>query len=105
MAFSEDDRAKIKAEWETHLKQQPRANTGAWFKRVTGQILKDKEGASKVGLARNYAFRCREKADLQIVESRQAMALELSTMIVQSLGLPATRALKVMEAKTGGTAE
>jgi len=60
MAFSEDDRAKIKAEWETHLKQQPRANTGAWFKRVTGQILKDKEGASKVGLARNYAFRCRE---------------------------------------------
>lgn len=105
MKFSEDDRAKIKAEWETHLKQQPRANAGVWFKRVSGEILKDKEGASKVGLARNYAFRCREKGNLQIFESREVMALELSDMIVRSLKLPATRALKVMEAKTGGTAE
>jgi predicted ATPase len=105
MTFSEDDRAKIKAEWETHLKQKPQANTGAWFKRVSGQVLKDKEGASKVGLARNYAFRCREKPDLQIAEPRQVMALDLCAIIVQSLKLPATRALKVMEANASGTAE
>jgi hypothetical protein len=102
MAFSEDDKKKVKEEWDAHLKQQLAANTGAWFKKVSGQVLKDRERASKVGLARNYAFPCREKPTLTIVELRQTMALELSLKIIQLLELPATRAPKVIEAKTVG---
>lgn len=103
MAFSDDDKKRVKDEWDAHLKQQSAASTGAWFKKVSGQVVRDKEGASKVGLARNYAFRCREKPALTIVELRQAMALELSLKIVQLLELPATRAPKVIETKTGRT--
>jgi predicted ATP-dependent endonuclease of OLD family len=101
VAFSEDDKKRAKGEWDAHLKQ-PQTNTGAWFKRISGEFLKDKEGASKVGLARNYAFRCREKPVLKIVDLRQAMALELSLKIVRSLELPATRAPEVIETKSGG---
>ena len=104
MAFSDDDKKKVEEDWDTHLKQQSATSTGAWFKKVSGQVLKDKEGASKVALARNYAFRCREKPTLTVVELRQAMALELSLKLAQLLELPATRAPKVIEAKTSADA-
>jgi len=99
--FSDDDKKKVKDDWDAHL-MQPGGNTGAWFKKTSGLVLKDKEGASKVGLARNYAFRCREKSTLDIAEPRETMALELSTKMVQLLELPATRAPKVIELKAAG---
>ncbi len=33
MAFSDDDKKKVKDEWDAHLKQQSAASTGAWFKK------------------------------------------------------------------------
>lgn len=72
-------------------------NAGAWFKQLSASISQADE-ASKVALARNYAFLSRDH-DLSVGPSdeRLQMAKPLIDQIVSSLKLPSLRAKQAIE--------
>lgn len=74
-------------------------NAADWFKEVSTKLVKSE--ASKVALARNYAFHCREKLDFTPDESRKAKPLKLCQDLIVALSLPGTRAKRVIETSAG----
>ena len=89
--------ARITTAWQAQI-AAPKGRTADWFKELAKDILKNKEGASKVALARSYAFLCREKLDVTIEESRKPHAVTLCAQIIEALSLPGTKAKHVIEA-------
>jgi len=69
---------------------------GKWFKDTSKHFLK-KEEASKVALARTYAFKCRD-IELAVPEGvARELALALCKRIAEELSLPSIRAKKAIE--------
>lgn len=72
------------------------SNAGRWFKELSKQLLEDE--ASKVALARNYAFLCRDKDPLPAADpKRLSQARQLCEQITTQLGLPKVAAEKDVE--------
>ena len=86
----------ISESWRTHLRE-PKTHTADWFKTIAKELLKNKDGASKVALARNYAFRCREKLDVNPSVTRKPRGISLCRDVVTALKLPGTRAKQMLE--------
>jgi len=91
----ENLRTEINEKWEAH-RLNPEKTTGRWFQEIAKSIVKSE--VSKVALARNYVFRCRDQ-DLPPVNGEGASRqLELCRKIIEELGLPGLRASKEMVA-------
>jgi predicted ATP-dependent endonuclease of OLD family len=70
-------------------KQQP--NAGKWFKEMCIEVME--EEASKVALARNYAFLCRERSkDTTPEPKRLALAISLCHQVISTLKVPSVKA-------------
>jgi predicted ATP-dependent endonuclease of OLD family len=96
--FTVEFEQDITASWREHLKNNGK-NCGEWFKKISIKVLdnKNKDGASKVALARNYAFLCREKLDAPLAASRTERSIELCSGIIKAVSLPGTKAPQVIE--------
>jgi predicted ATP-dependent endonuclease of OLD family len=74
-------------------KKEGAGNTGRWFKELSKQILGKQGEASKVALARNYVFHCREREQETKVEENHAI-LPVVREITATLELPRIKATK-----------
>ncbi len=91
-----DLRGQIAAKWE-ESKDVEGITRGKWFKDTAKSFL-DGEEASKVALARTYAFRCREKNGTPIEGIDREVALALCNSIAKELALPSIKAKEIIEA-------
>lgn len=91
-----DFETTVRDDWQSHA-TEPKKHTADWFKELSKKLLGNKDGASKVALARNYAFRCREKLDVAPAAARIAPAVSLAQGIAKALKLPGTKAQRVIE--------
>jgi hypothetical protein len=89
-----DFTAQLCAKWD-EAKNSEQTTRGKWFKDVSKKFL-DGEEASKVALARNYAFRCREKSQMPVDGDDTQFALKICKEISDKLKLPTIRAKKVV---------
>jgi hypothetical protein len=94
----------IAESWRTHL-AAPKTHTADWFKTTAKELLKNKDGASKVALARNYAFRCREKLDVSALATRKPRGISLCKEILSALKLPGTKAKPILAITNPSVAE
>ena len=85
----------VKTAWTAHCKK-PETNTGMWFNEIAKTHLGG-ETASKVVLARTYAFLCREDADFEPDADRINKALNLCQDISTRLAIPKLRAEAKLE--------
>jgi predicted ATP-dependent endonuclease of OLD family len=93
-----DLRTQISVKWAGGLAQEG-ITRGKWFKDTSRHFLKNEE-ASKVALARTYAFHCREKNLPPPEGVSRELALELCKKIAGELTLPSIKARQTIEAKT-----
>ncbi|MEP7365721.1 MAG: AAA family ATPase [Acidobacteriota bacterium] len=85
---------EVRKSWKEHS-EKPEKSAGKWFKELSKKFVGDE--ASKVALARIYAFACRDAVDLEVDEVRVAKALELCERIAKHLDIPRLKAEKVFE--------
>ena len=93
-----DLKDQLSKKWDEHQGRK-RDTTGKWFKDASKAFL-NKEDASKVALARNYAFRCREERQTTPPEETREAAVELAKQIINELKLPSINATKAIEDET-----
>jgi hypothetical protein len=91
-----DVKAQISVKWE-EAKAVEGVTRGKWFKDTSKHFLNKKE-ASKVALARTYAFKCREAALAAPEGGDRELALALCKDIAQKLGFPSLKAKQAIEA-------
>ena len=99
--MSPDVEKDIRDSWRDHI-ETPTANTGKWFKEISKKHVGGE--ASKVALARSYAFACRDKLDIKPDDERRLKALKLCRQIAEKLGVPRLRAQRIVESPTADTA-
>ena len=93
----EDLKDRIQKAWTVH-EASTTQNAGKWFKDFSKELLLKKGEASKVALARNYAFRCRAEEQQEYDAVQGTAALEICKEIAAKLGLPSIKAKQVVEA-------
>jgi hypothetical protein len=81
--------ADIEKSWKEQLGLKNRT-TGRWFKEFSKKLLGDE--ASKIALARNYAFACRENPDLKANSERYEFAKSIADNVIEELKVPPMRA-------------
>jgi energy-coupling factor transporter ATP-binding protein EcfA2 len=95
-----DSQAVIEAQTQTPAVPEDKTerNAGSWFKQLSAELL-DGSGASKVALARNYAFFSRERDVKEGLDAKRfQQAKTLLEQVVSTLKLPNVKAKKAIEA-------
>jgi predicted ATP-dependent endonuclease of OLD family len=91
-----DFKEQLLADW-TAAKDSKETTRGKWFKDTSRKFLNNEE-ASKVALARNYAFRCREVSQKVGDGDDTSFALSVCREISKKLKLPSIKAKQVISA-------
>ena len=91
----ENLQTQILERWEA-AKNVETTTRGKWFKDISKEFLGGQE-ASKVALARNYAFRCRDQNIAVPEGADRENALALCKKISVALEIPSIRAEKTIE--------
>ena len=85
---------RIRSAWSAY--DSSKKHTADWFKQISREFLNVEP--SKVALARNYAFLCREQSERASTDApRLKRALDISKRAISALALPRTKAARVIE--------
>jgi len=89
-------RDQLQEKWSQHVAGAQSQTRGKWFKDTSKEFLNGKE-ASKVALARAYAFRCRETREAPPEGAKRDQAVALCNSLVKNLELPGIKAKRLIE--------
>jgi len=87
---------RIKSSWEEQKKTTDKT-TGRWFKEISIEIFGDE--VSKVWLARNYVFLCRDLEEDELKKGAMLDGRVLCEEIAKRLALPGIKSKQLLESR------